>query len=624
MSDSLSRGAIQAVVQGRTPQNPILQILNMKKIQSPQGSAAPADRYRLIVSDGESTLNAMMATQLNPLIMNNEIERYAILCLTKYVSNEVNGRKIIIILGVDVIRKGSDVNRALGSPVISGAPAPAAAPVEPQSSRSVETPPKKPATSSFTGSTTSVFSEKKTSGMGKGFHNKPTMMTSAAASSRSPKSDQPPRIFPIKSLNPYQSRWTIRARVANKTPMKTWSNSRGDGQLFSIDLVDESDEIRGTAFNDQARKFFDVIEKGKMYYISRCQLRPANKKYTSIKNDYELYFSQDTTVELCSDFVGNVPEILYDFVAIKKIEDVPKDSMIDVLGILTSVGESVQITARSSGRQVTKRDLVLTDKTGAVTTTLWGEDAVSFDGESGSAVAIKGARVSDFGGRCLSVNSAGSMNLNSDVPDATSLKEWYKLEGHAALAKSISGGLQELRPAEFKLLSQIKGDGLGHMTDKPDYFSARAMVVFFKKDNCLYKACPLPDQNFKVVEAGEGVYRCEKLDKTFDSFKWRFILQLHIADFSGEQWISCFNESGEALLGMSSEDLGNLKETNETAFDEAFSDATFKLYNFRLRIKMETYNDEQRLKCTCLGLSKLNFREEASTLMDRIKQLEVA
>ena len=58
---------------------------------------------------------------------------------------------------------------------------------------------------------------------------------------------------------------------------------------------------------------------------------------------------------------------------------------------------------------------------------------------------------------------------------------------------------------------------------------------------------------------------------------------------------------------MSSEDLGNLKETvrillidlyvlinwflkNETAFDEAFSDATFKLYNFRLRIKMETYN----------------------------------
>lgn len=35
-------------------------------------------------------------------------------------------------------------------------------------------------------------------------------------------------------------RWTIRARITNKSGIRTWSNSRGDGKLFSMDLVDES------------------------------------------------------------------------------------------------------------------------------------------------------------------------------------------------------------------------------------------------------------------------------------------------------------------------------------------------------------------------------------------------
>ena len=35
-------------------------------------------------------------------------------------------------------------------------------------------------------------------------------------------------------------RWTIRARVTNKSGIRTWSNSKGEGKLFSIDLLDES------------------------------------------------------------------------------------------------------------------------------------------------------------------------------------------------------------------------------------------------------------------------------------------------------------------------------------------------------------------------------------------------
>lgn len=47
-------------------------------------------------------------------------------------------------------------------------------------------------------------------------------------------------IIPITGLNPYQNKWTIKARVSSKPAIRTWSNSRGDGKVFNVDLVDTS------------------------------------------------------------------------------------------------------------------------------------------------------------------------------------------------------------------------------------------------------------------------------------------------------------------------------------------------------------------------------------------------
>lgn len=46
--------------------------------------------------------------------------------------------------------------------------------------------------------------------------------------------------------------------------MRTWSNSRGEGKLFSMNLVDESGEIKATAFKEQADKYFDMVEVNKV------------------------------------------------------------------------------------------------------------------------------------------------------------------------------------------------------------------------------------------------------------------------------------------------------------------------------------------------------------------------
>lgn len=68
------------------------------------------------------------------------------------------------------------------------------------------------------------------------------------------------RTHPIVGLSPYQNKWVIKVRVTSKSPVRHWSNARGEGKLFSMDLTDESGEIRATAFKEQCDKFYDMIE----------------------------------------------------------------------------------------------------------------------------------------------------------------------------------------------------------------------------------------------------------------------------------------------------------------------------------------------------------------------------
>lgn len=52
--------------------------------------------------------------------------------------------------------------------------------------------------------------------------------------------------------------------------------------------------------------------------------------------------------------------------------------------------------------------------------------AEQFDGSRQPVIAIKGARVSDFGGRSLSVLSSSTVVINPDSPEAFKLRGWYE------------------------------------------------------------------------------------------------------------------------------------------------------------------------------------------------------
>jgi replication factor A1 len=109
-------------------------------------------------------------------------------------------------------------------------------------------------------------------------------------------------IYPIEAISPYSNKWTMKARCTNKSQIKTWHNKNGEGKLFSVNLLDDSGEIRATGFNEQCDMLYELFQEGSVYYISSpCRVQIAKKQFSNLNNDYELTFERDTIVQkVCS------------------------------------------------------------------------------------------------------------------------------------------------------------------------------------------------------------------------------------------------------------------------------------------------------------------------------------
>ena len=237
------------------------------------------------------------------------------------------------------------------------------------------------------------------------------------------------KLVPIQALNPYQSGWTVRAKVSSKGQLRT-AGAAGTSVL-SAELVDaHGTAIEATFWREAAALAEASLEAGKVYLFSRGRVKPANKAYSNVRNDYCLDFGQGAVFELApdqGDAAGMSSKLSY--VSIDRLAaHVGKKAPVDVLGLALDVAPLGSVKRKSDETELARRDVTLLDASGkTVTLTLWGkhaeEEGAALEqaknggggaGEDGVAAAagtpccppvlsVSHCRVGDYGGELRSV-----------------------------------------------------------------------------------------------------------------------------------------------------------------------------------------------------------------------------
>lgn len=231
-------------------------------------------------------MQGMLATQLNSLVSEGKVDRDTVIVAKNYVLNHVQSRRIMILLDVEVLgnpghRIGTPTNFEPSAMTDSSAPVLAA---PPQPIQHHQNQPMQQ-------------------------HQNQPLQQHQNQSMPGPMDGS---VHPIKSLNPYMNRWTIKARAIDKGDIRHWSNAKGEGKLFNVTFIDESvlvmhvsllmisnlfqGEIKANGFNDAVDRFYNLIENNKVYYVSKASIKPARKGFSNVQNDYELSFDQNTEI----------------------------------------------------------------------------------------------------------------------------------------------------------------------------------------------------------------------------------------------------------------------------------------------------------------------------------------
>lgn len=607
----LSDGSLDLILEQRNLNlRPIVQVLGAKVLAN--------NRLRVVVFDGRTLCQhcIMIAEEMENLFNQGQLDKFTIIRLEQYSVSSIPKKEntpVILVQKVEIIKNGNDVGKKL----------------DPDESIDLVDTAASAGTSGNT-SAAAVADSVMTDSVSSSaiIRNTMNQLTSSAQKKPPMKATagdieiRTENVCPISVLTPFYNSWMIRALCIHKGAHRTYSNQRGQGRLFSFDLCDDTGEIRVTCFNDECDRFYNLIQKDRCYYVGRGMIKTANKKFSTVNNDYEITLTQNSFVKLCEDAQIEAPKLRYKFIPLATIADKDANSAVDVIGVIRSVGEIETLTSKKTSKDLIKREIIIVDKSLAeARLTLWGEQAQMFNGQPDQILALKGASIGDFKGKTLSARDSTDISIDPDLPEKNLLEAWHcSLSGNEnfnQLSKTSDS------PAICQMnhfIAQIIPKKL-KLDETFNFYTTATVHAFNRIHNQLYKACGYNKCQKKVTDTdGTGAYHCSKCERTSAIFEWRLMISVLLGDSSGSFWATLFQDQAEKLLGKSVAELVQLYEEDQNLYNAIVDELCFKQFNFRIYSRLEQYNGENRIRHT---VGQIYFLKPKATMTKLLRSIEI-
>lgn len=594
---------------------------------------------RCYISDGEAYAPAFLNSTASQLFSNETIKQYSVVRLMESLVTSAKSTKVVLVMALELVEHRDEV---------IGEPKPVAEVLKARDGAVHHTEntgtPMKGAPSQNTNTTpesSSLHSRTQPSAFGNGEDSVAKSASNARNNIGAARPPSPPAAIgkptPINALNPYSSKWTIKAKVTQNGELRQITSKSGvPFAVWEMVVADESGEIKVTAWREQAERFSQIAEEGRSFLLSRGQIKMANKRYSTTSNSYEITLGHDSQMIPCSDNVtAFTPTYHYDFTRIADIANKPEHATVDIIGVATAVGPLTEVTSKK-GTQLVKRVLTVSDDSNAaIEVTLWGKTAQTFPEDAQSpVVAFKGVQVSDWNTKSLGMARASRLQIDPvDVPDAKRVRMWAD-EGNAQNATTLSVNTR----GDAGGGGASAGDDLADLQeagqDLSDGSSVYATVRCFISKIITSKGGPGGEERplwfaactkcgKKALGEESSGFSCEACGWSGDTASYRYIVALRIEDGSAATIATAFQEQAHKILDKSADELKAIKDQSKDAFDAAIQAAVWKRYSLRLRLKGETYQGQHKTKLSIVGASPVNFVADGKKLLSQIRMYDL-
>ena len=410
----------------------------------------------------------------------------------------------------------------------------------------------------------------------------------------------------LKQLTTFSRDFIIFIRVTKKSEIKTFEtrnnnmNSSNQGKLFYFMVLDrDGNEMQCTCFNKAVDKFFDIIEEDQLYEIKGGYVKLNDKKYTRIKSDYKIVLDENSKITKKLDN-GTIKKNNMSIVRIKDIQNMNLYSIVDLCVVVLNVGEKMIKNTRN-GSQPLKKITVADVSNYKIEISLWrvhSDTKVKF----GDILLINNVKIGEYKGRtlttfdetCIKINPPKTNQFVKELEDfiaKVDLKgEFLDLENNSEIKGDKS------KEENDNYCSIHIRDVLESLDDYEDVhnlskITATVTQILHNEKN-YYMGCS--DRNCKrklKLDEDTEEYICPNCRKGTKTPTYYYTLSLRVKDASTEYWIDIFGKTAESIMKCTAEEYKDyLKNRDEEKLKELTQGIEFKVFNFWVKPKLQTYN----------------------------------
>ena len=173
-------------------------------------------------------------------------------------------------------------------------------------------------------------------------------------------------ILDLSQISTFTKNIALYVRLTRKNIPKSFYNkiSQKEGKLLTFDLIDKNgSQMQAVIFDDVIEKFSPILKEGNIYYIKGGHAKFNDKRFTTIKTDYKLYFDFNTQIMEVDKNLDNLFNKEEEKLNITKFVDLINCEQTKLVNCISYVLQSFPGLAKSSnkGKNYLIRKLVLCD-----------------------------------------------------------------------------------------------------------------------------------------------------------------------------------------------------------------------------------------------------------------------